>query len=332
MYANELVETGHEVVLVLLHKRPIFYKIDSRVKIYENPFNRRKGNLFLYIINTFFFIRKTIRNLRPCVAISNGEWINSFVFLSLLFLDTKVFLVEHSNPDLNLGILHQKGRAILYRFANGIIVLTERAKTVLGENLKLSNIYVVPNPINFVERISVDREDIVVSIGRLSKVKGLDNLIRSFKATKEVSWTLSIVGEGPERKYLESLVEDLDMKDRVLFHGRKENIDYYLSQSKIFVLSSLSENSPMALMEAMSVPLACIATDCMSEKGEKSLIQDNVNGLLVEPGDISALSQAMKKLMIDDTLRSKCEEEAYKIRKEYNIEANCSRLLEVICR
>ena len=84
-------------------------------------------------------------------------------------------------------------------------------------------------------------------------------------------WKLVIVGDGPRRKNLEGIVSKLNIGDRVIFTGFQEDVDFFLSQSKIFVLPSLIEGFPNALIEAMANSLAPVSFNC--EAGPSEIIE-----------------------------------------------------------
>lgn len=103
-------------------------------------------------------------------------------------------------------------------------------------------------------------------MGRLEKVKGHEYLIKAFAKIEDQDWELSIVGDGSERPYLENLTKVLNIDNKVIFHGHLRDFRKQLSEAKIFVLPSLSEGFPNALIEAMSLPLPCISTDFYLDK------------------------------------------------------------------
>nr|WP_319374845.1 glycosyltransferase [uncultured Methanobacterium sp.] len=103
-----------------------------------------------------------------------------------------------------------------------------------------------------------------INIGRLDRQKGQWVLIRSFRrvADRYPNARLFILGEGDLRKELENLTRELDLCGNVFLLGDQENVFPFLKQSDCFVFSSLWEGLPLSLIEALSVNLPVISTDC----------------------------------------------------------------------
>ncbi len=98
-------------------------------------------------------------------------------------------------------------------------------------------------------------------------------------------WDLWIWGEGPQRNTLESLVDHLQLQNRVKLPDASAAIWDEMTRGEALVLSSHHEGLPMVLMEGMSIGLACVSFDCPS--GPRELITHGIDGLLVTPDDIA---------------------------------------------
>ena len=317
--SNYYVSHGHIVTLLLLYKdKEHFFKPDKRVTIIEPVLDRAKINKYIYAARLIPFIRKQIKRINPDVIVSHGEWQNAYVVLAHIGLKYPLYLEDHMNPDLNLGFLPNTAKKFLYKHATGIIALTDYAAKVTKAKTGSVNVAVIPNPINIKESIASHKSNTIVTVGRLSKEKGHQYLLEAFAGLNRKDWNLEIVGDGIERKNLEELAAKLGIKDRVLFHGYKSDFEQILNKSEIFVLPSLSECFPLALTEAMAIPLACISSDCLA--GNDVIIINGVNGILVKPGNSSELATAIGILMDNKVLRNKLSIEAYKIRDMLNID------------
>ncbi|MDO8488872.1 MAG: glycosyltransferase family 4 protein, partial [Candidatus Omnitrophota bacterium] len=150
--------------------------------------------------------------------------------------------------------------------------------------------------------LGVGQEPLVGIIARLSDVKGHIYLIRAMKKViaRFASVKLLIIGEGKMKEILIKEVETLDIKNNILFIPEARVNQELLAAMDIFVMPSLQEGLGLALMEAMAQGLAVIGSRV---GGIKTLIQDAVNGLLVEPADVEGLTAAITRLLDDSNLR-----------------------------
>jgi glycosyltransferase involved in cell wall biosynthesis len=145
-----------------------------------------------------------------------------------------------------------------------------------------------------------------ITVGRLHHSKGHDLLIRSIKRLVDAGQAikLTVVGAGPERENLETLVSQLDLCQVVQFTGSlsEDQIIERMKQSDVFVLASHAEPLGVVYMEAMAMEVPTIGTDA---GGVPEIISTSHNGLLVPPGDEKALAEAIESLMKNPELRHK---------------------------
>lgn len=128
---------------------------------------------------------------------------------------------------------------------------------------------------------------ILISVGRLSKIKGYDYLIHAIKGLKNIE--LQLIGNGPAKEELQNLAKKEDVN--VVFWGRKDQNEVitYLQKADIFVLSSLNEGMSNALLEALACALPVIVTDV---GGSKELVKGN--GFVIPKASIEALREKVK--------------------------------------
>jgi glycosyltransferase involved in cell wall biosynthesis len=133
-------------------------------------------------------------------------------------------------------------------------------------------------------------------MSRLQSFKGVQHVIQAFARLKPSGWTMHIAGDGPYKKELESLVSELDLADKVIFHGWLENMSEahidLLAKAQIFVLASDFENMPTSVMEA-------IASDCHVILSDIAAHQYFIRfgAELFKTEDISALESKIQKAM-----------------------------------
>lgn len=143
---------------------------------------------------------------------------------------------------------------------------------------------------------------LVVSIGNLKPQKNVADLLEAaalvLAALPEARFVF--IGDGPQRRALEARAFALGLNDRFIFLGWRRDAAQWLAAADAFVMSSLWEGLPRALVEAMKTgrPAVCYATD-----GVVDLIKNGENGFTVEPGDHVALAARVTELLKDEPLR-----------------------------
>ncbi len=141
----------------------------------------------------------------------------------------------------------------------------------------------------------------LLTLARLHPQKGIDILLEALpKIGRDLDWHLDICGDGPLRSSLEQLSVSLGVSDRVTFRGYVVDIKEALRNADVFVLPSRGEGMGIALLEALYAGLPSVVTRV---SGFVDIIQDGVNGCLVEPEDPAALAAELSKVMRDEDLR-----------------------------
>jgi glycosyltransferase involved in cell wall biosynthesis len=196
----------------------------------------------------------------------------------------------------------------LYRRADAILMPSQGAADDFASTIGLPRelITVVPSPVitpGFLQRLdqSVDHPwfrpgepRVILGVGELSRRKDFTTLIRAFaQLSDNYDCRLLILGEGRARERLEREVSRHGLEDRVSLPGFVENPYPYMKHASLFVLSSLWEGMPVALIEAMAAATPVVATNCPS--GPSELLGGLSADLLVEPGNATALAEAMAR-------------------------------------
>lgn len=192
----------------------------------------------------------------------------------------------------------------------------------------------IPHSLDYIpEESSKLQSKNIISVGRLSKEKGFDELIDVFNIIlkERKDWTLNIIGDGEERQLIESKINDYNISNNVVLHGykNKEYIGNMLLNSSIYAMASYEESFGIVLIEAQSFGVPCIAFD--SAKGACEIIEDNVSGYLVKDRDKNDMVNKLINLMNNEELRINMGKESkinsFKYSKE-NISRQWFDLLE----
>jgi glycosyltransferase involved in cell wall biosynthesis len=161
------------------------------------------------------------------------------------------------------------------------------------------------------------------TVGRLVPAKAYGTLITAFKRLKEVglSTELIFVGDGGERSKLELMAQDLGIAEDITFTGFQADVNRFLANFDIFVLSSIREGIPVSMLEAMAMSVSVVATRV---GGIPEVIEHNVDGLLVDSENTEMLSQALRRLVEDGLLRKRIGEAGRKkVTRLFSKEAIC---------
>lgn len=179
----------------------------------------------------------------------------------------------------------------------------------------------VKNQLNIPENAHV-----LLTVAILRKQKGVQFMVRAIPdiLLDYPNVYYLIVGNGPHLENLEREVRELNITDKVIFTGMREDIPEILSISDIFVLPTLTEALPTVLAEAMAAKLPIVAS---AVGGVPEMVQDGINGILTAPGDPSLLSKACIKLLGSKGLREEMGIKGYELTtKKFNIHIQINQL------
>lgn len=217
-------------------------------------------------------------------------------------LKTKVISWEHFNCEFEQSVLYRKWISRLsVKKADYIVTLTEQDKQSYGKLLKrTSDIETVYNPFFQVElNENIRRENWIVTVGRLTYQKGTDYLAEVAKEVlkQNKDWKWIVLGDGEERKKLETITKENDLEKQLFLKGRVENVEWYLNRAKLFVLTSRYEGLPLCLIEAMQMNVPCVSFDVKT--GPSDIIENNVNGILISSFEIEKMIKEINALLKD---------------------------------
>lgn len=153
------------------------------------------------------------------------------------------------------------------------------------------------------KRLGVDATGLVVFVGRLSKQKNPDGLLRAWKLAVPklpTGWKLVLIGDGPMRTEVEVFIEQERLRDTVLSKGMQSNVESWLEAADVYVLPSHIEGLSNTLLEAMASGLPVVSTRV---SGVRETIEEVGAGLVVDVGQMDQLAGALIRLAHDSSLR-----------------------------
>ncbi|WP_081945763.1 glycosyltransferase family 4 protein [Halomonas salina] len=294
---------GHDVTFLTV-KRPShdFFQLPHDIKRESLGFEandesvKGAGYIGVGAIKAFCRLVRFLKTRQPDVVVANWTSINCFVILASFFCRTRVVCIEHIHFDQPSSIW-QRFRKWLYRHAYRVVCLTDQDLEKLSAiGSKAVKIY---NPLSVKVDCLAERKDgfKFLAVGRLEEQKGFDILIKAFSKVVRYSprAKLDICGSGSQREALRSLIHQEGLEEHVFLRGPTEDISAAYSDSDYFVLSSRYEGFGLVLVEAQAHGLPVISFDCPN--GPSEIIEDRVNGLLVENGSEESLADAMCELI-----------------------------------
>lgn len=288
-------------------------------------------------------MRRAMERLRPDAVIAVGSFAD---VLAPMTTRAPVILTVHGNYSQLMK--EARSRWLLemmlrWRFARGMVVApAEGVAEDLRENFGAGNVRVIPHGIDAGRIAELAMEPAaglpegpyVLAVGRLARQKDYPTLLRGYAAARAqgLNMPLVIVGDGPEEEAMRNLADHLGIAASVQFMGHQDNSFSYMRRAAFLVLASTWEGFGLVLIEAMSLGVPVISTDCPSGPGE--ILSGGEFGMLVPVGDSEELAQAMLN-MADPAVRECYAALARKRSAAFTLERMAvayRKLLDVIMR
>ncbi|TMS40332.1 MAG: glycosyltransferase [Methanobacterium sp.] len=287
---TKLYDKGYDIsYLTLMDESPKYkfkgdyysLKIDD---IYTNS-AKRLYNLLKYSPK----IKRICNDLEIDTIIAVSEIGNFYAVTSRLLVKNKAHIIatQHMNPEIFLdNKLKFHSIKFFYPKANIVVCVSKETEHILNQVYNISNTQTIYNMVDIQENIKLSQVELVpeykdlfkeehfnfINIGRLTRQKGQWFMIRSFKQVFEryPHARLFILGDGPLKEDLEDLITKLDLNNHVFFLGEQDNVFPFLKNGDCFLFPSLWEGLPLVLIEALSMDIPIISSDCKT--GPKEIL------------------------------------------------------------
>ena len=333
---NYLSERPEYSVFLLTYEQPnqaLSFQLNERITYcpINAPIPQREGLTLFGWIKAYISARKifkhkfydVLKSIQPDIVICTGY---AYPILDIIIdtsrqFNAKTIMESHVKGDTvsMKKYIFNHTLAFLFSFwdyyilkkikkADCVVTLTQEDKEFWKMYAK--RIEVIPNVLTITPKKVIDyRTKRVIAAGRYVHQKGFDLLLEAWhRIDKSLSdWHLYIFG-NENRKPYQRIVDKYDMNHHVHLMPATPEIVEEFSKSSIFVLSSRFEGFGLVLAEAMSCGLPCVSFDC--PYGPRDIITDMEDGILVENGNIEALSKAIERLMTNEDLRRSMGEKA----------------------
>lgn len=230
-------------------------------------------------------------------------------------MQTKVVSWEHFTADFELSIFYRK-MILKYsvKKSDYVVVLTngdlKEYQERLGRTNAICHIY---NPVAYglKKETESERKNIILSVGRLVQEKGTEYIkeVAVKILEKYPQWQWIILGEGIERESLEQFIRENNLQDRLILKGNVGNVDEYLQQASINVVTSKYEGLSLSILEARAMKVPCVSFSV--KMGPQELIQDGIDGYLVSPFDCDEMAEKIEMLINDSQRRVEFAKNAF---------------------
>ncbi len=335
--ARELVRLGQEVTVLTAHfgNLPRASNLDGvqvlRIKAMRRHLDRSSAiEQIVFMIASSFYTLNLIRKWRPDVVIAffgvpsgAAAWCANLISGIPYYISLRGGDVPGFRP-YDFALYHKLIAPLLrsiWRRSLGLVANSSGLRDLAAAFDKDVPILVIPNGVDLEHFKPMDRDwenPQILFVGRLVFQKGLDILFKALKDLKDQPWKLAVVGDGPERETLQSMVQAYGISDRVKFEcwlGGNALL-HQLQKANLFVFPSRHEGMPNAVLEAMACGLPVIASHIA---GNEELVIDGENGLLVPAEDSIAMRDALSELLGNSNKRQQMGAASRK-----SIEANYS--------
>ncbi len=300
---NSLMDAcrGYDISIVSLYNKnhKSFFELNSKVKNYV---------LFERVVDTriqYFQIKSRLNSLllkiSPDIIVVQGIAYSNYITKKIWSL-YKVIVCEHGHYYMGGRFgLHWFGKKIALKNAGAVVTLTSLDKyNYDANNRKGIIIKTIYNPCVLKNDCCIQyniNSKTIVSCGSLDKLKRFDHIILSAEKVlkKHPDWCFNIYGDGPERLHLEELISEHKLENKVFIKGYENNKDIIYGDKSFFIMTSLFEGFGMVLLEATQYKLPLISYDI--NYGPKEIIENGVNGYLVESGNIDLLSEKISEFI-----------------------------------
>ncbi len=310
--ANQMRQKGHTVEIVAFFSDEVGQPLAEGVSFHHLNICQSKNRIVrntLGMLQTQWQLHSHIRQTKPDVVISFLDSVGYvYLLLNKLFGRRKIVVSERVDPYQYKGVL-SKVRFRLMKLADGFVFQTDGAKNFFAGMLNGQGV-VIPNPVTVSYQKTgkpcaySDRDNRIVTVGRLSlKQKRQDVLLEAFRIvrSKHPQMQLYIYGDGSDAHKIQTLIDGMGLQDAAILAGRTNQVEKDIYNARAFALTSDFEGIPNALIEAMSLGVPSISTDC-SPGGAALLVKNGENAFLVDCADAQAIAEKLLILIEDQDI------------------------------
>ena len=304
--ANELVHCNYDISIISCqHGKTSQFPLDNEVNLYSLEGNKCNNPILrkLYVEKR---LMQYVKDKKIDILVAVDVALYLYLFPLQMKKQCKCIAWEHFNYFIQPNKMVKYARKLAARFADYVVVLGKNdLKNYKNHCKKINKITYIYNPIAIDINPQADMKNKkIIAMGRLNEQKGFDLLIEAWAKLEPefTDWELNIFGEGILKEKLQNQIKKNNLS-RVFLKGYSLDVAKEMIDSSIFAFSSRYEGFGLVLLEAQAVGLPCVSFRC--KEGPEEIIDNGVNGFLVEPLNIDSFADKMRLLMQDEGLRIK---------------------------
>ena len=337
--ANTMVAEGHQVIIATEWIGDNEYEIDNRIqRIMVGPKGTDAGKGRMVIAGLRVkYLKECIKEQKPDVTIAFARKAGYRLLMANRFNTIPTIISVRINPvGAYDGRMDKIMIPLLYPRADGCVFQTEKIKEWFPDYLQKKSC-IIFNPVNdkylTAKRVDNPKKSIVNS-SRIVDFKNQKLLVEAFSDINKKYPEYELYFYGGDSKDgtwedLEATIDRENLIGKVHLCGEHDDLEELIPQHEIYVLSSNEEGMPNALLEAMTMGMPVISTDCAGG-GARAVIDDGVNGLLVPVCDRTAMAEAILKLIENKDFASNLASEAAKLRESLSTDKIIDQWLDYI--
>lgn len=376
-HLSHILQEKYDVHVILFEDTYLEYECGGTLHSLDVPAREGSGAAVKVgiLLKRISALRKLIRRERFSCVISFMDSPNFVNLLTRVRGCRRVISIRNysalENSRSRLGRLTDRAMKLLYRSADHVVTVSRLIEKDFRESYRIpaGRISTIYNPFRFedvarLESVPLTGEDaaffgghfVFLNVGRVTHQKGGWHLLRAFGAVREAhpEARLALVGEDWSEGRLTKMISDVGLTDAVLLTGRTRNPYQYMARAQCYVLCSLFEGFPNALVEAMACACPVIAADCRSGPREILFEEPDLSdtaqtvveadyGLLVPPLEMAEdwtagpltegekqLAAAMERMLTDPAYAAQAGKRAQERSRDFGCEVCAARFERVI--
>ncbi|MDD4153816.1 MAG: glycosyltransferase [Bacilli bacterium] len=304
------------------------YYLNSKIDVEKIAVSRRQC-----FLSKILHLKAKIKDYSPDVIVSFLDMPNFYASFVGGLLKIPTICSERNNPiDFPSKKSVRLLRRIAFSKANGVVFQTSDARSFFPRKVQKKG-YVVSNPVTpFLPDRKKPTDYSIVSAGRLESQKDFPTLIKAFAQFYKIhpEYSLIIYGDGSQKQNLLALIQDNQLAQSIKIMPFSESLHQIIAESRIFVLASRFEGMPNTLLEALSIGVPSVASDCPIG-GCKELISNAKYSALFEPGNVTQLNERLLEIAGDyEKHFSGSASEAQYFKERYSVAQIASEWLLII--